>query len=200
MKRWIFLFVVGCGHGATANDPVPDGTFCFTLAGQPESCTPADKVTARKTMAGGNVWFKLDGNVMLPWHDDFGNPESDPFPVTISGQVPQGVPLPRAADQAQLSVPLAGMCRHYRATSPFGGCGEENAAAICQALEQDVTISVIAIDDQQVELQIEGNVDVRLPDADCCNNQTATCNPPPPAPQFMPMGPYPISARVHVHF
>ena len=200
MKTFALLLLIGCGHGAAQNDPIPAGTFCFTLGGQPESCVTPDKVTAHQTLTTGNVWFKLDATVMLPWHDDFGNPEMDAFPVSLSGQVPMEAQLPRAADQAQLSVPLGGMCRHYRATSPFGGCGEENAAAICQALEQQVTMTVVAIDAQQVELEIAGNVDVRLPDAACCNNMTATCNPPPPAPQFMPAGPYPLTARIHAHF
>ena len=53
--------MIGCGHGATKTDPTPPGTFCFTVADQPETCVRM--VTAHKTVSAGNVWFRIDTTV-----------------------------------------------------------------------------------------------------------------------------------------
>lgn len=197
----IALAVAGCGS-PQAKDPIPADTFCYTVMAQ-QTCIPADQVKTQRTVESGNVWFKIDTQVELPWHDDFGNPTTQAFPLSFTAQLPDGVQLPRPADTATLSIPLLGHCKHIRPESPFGGCAVEDAAAVCQAQSRyearSLTVNVYALSATEVEAELAGSLDVQLPDA-CCENLIMTCQQPPPDPMFLPAGPYDVQLQVHAHF
>jgi hypothetical protein len=199
------ILAAGCaesGGSGPAGDPL--GTFCWTVAdGTDEVCLDDATVHAYRTMSDGLVWFEVEGTIELPTQDTYsGEDDTVTETVTVFGQLPIGAVLPRIADNAVVSMPIAGSCSKTIRISPFGACDTLERASVCRArsvYRSDLTaVTVERLTDQQITVSLAGMLtfdDMHQ----CCADEPEYCRITDEA-AFTPAGPFTIEGRIHVAF
>ena len=205
-EAWILALLLSpaCAESGGGGGGDPRGTFCVLVEGTGnETCLEEDTLHAYRTETSGKVWFDVQGTIDVPIEDTYsGVREMVPQLVRVFGEIPVGVDLPRAADNAVVEIPVAGTCVKTVLVSPFGACDTLTRVSACRAqslYRPDLTtVTVERIEDSDVVLTFTAMVsfeDFHL----CCADEEASCDVTTPA-SFTPAGPFAISGRIHAAF